>query len=267
MTSSPALYDAPSPSREHLRELGRRLGRALGRRPGLTLKEVSARAGLSETYYGMIQRGQRRPSRHVFDRLMVVLDVPPEERVEMLELLRDDHRADADRRLGGLLVAEPSNAEGTPRQDVGRREYTSSEYVADASVLVKPFTRHDEADRAKAVALLRAHADQRCRIVLPEFARFEILNAIRFGRSAIAAHTAEALLALRDFGLHFSVIDHSTLERAVGLSWTHDLSIYDAAYVALAEGLEAPLVTADTKLANRLRSHRLVVRLADFEVP
>jgi predicted nucleic acid-binding protein len=267
MTSPSAVYDAPSSSREHLRELGQRLSRALGRQRGLTLKEVSARAGLSETYYGMIQRGQRRPSRHVFDRLMVVLDVPPDERAEMLELLRDDHRAGAERRLGGLLVAEPGHAEGTPRQDLGRGEPAASDYVVDASVLVKPFTRHDEADRAKAVALLRAHADRRCRIVLPEFARFEILNAIRFGRLAIAAHTAEALLALRDFGLHFSGIDHRTLERAVALSWTHDLSIYDAAYAALAESLEAPFVTADTKLANRLRDHRLVVRLADAEVP
>ena len=198
---------------------------------------------------------------------MIVLDISPDERMEMLELLREDHRADADRRLGGLLVAEPTNAEGAPGEDVGRRQYASTDCVADASVLVKPFTRHDEADRAKALALLGAHADRRCRIVLPEFARFEILNAIRFGRLAIAAHTGEALLALRDFGLHFSGIDHRTIERAVGLSWTHNLSIYDAAYVALAESLEAPFVTADTKLANRLRGHRLVVRLADFEVP
>jgi predicted nucleic acid-binding protein len=74
-------------------------------------------------------------------------------------------------------------------------------------------------------------------------------------------------LALRDFGRHFSVIDHPTLERTVGISWSYDLSIYDAADVALAESLEVPLVTADTKLANRLLSHRLVTRLADFEVP
>ncbi len=225
---------------------------------------MSARAGLSETYYGMIERGQRRPSRAVLDRLAGILNLLPGERAETMGLLHGAHRAASEGRSRFPGVAEPGPGEEAGEPDI---RPLSVEYVVDASVLVKPFTRHDEADRARSVALLQAHAERRCRVVLPDFARLEILNAVRFGRRAVAGHTTEVLLALQDLGLRFAVLDHSTLERAVALSWTQEISIYDAAYVALAEHLEAPLVTADTKLFNRVRGHRLVTLLADFEVP
>jgi len=57
------------------------------------------------------------------------------------------------------------------------------------------------------------------------------------------------------------------LERAVALSWDRGVSVFDAAYVALAETLDAPLITADTKLSTRLQGHPLLRLLADFEVP
>jgi len=48
------------------------------------------------------------------------------------------------------------------------------------------------------------------------------------------------------------------LERAWALR--HNMTAYDAVYVALAEGLEARLLTADERLANAARVH------ADLEV-
>jgi len=51
---------------------------------------------------------------------------------------------------------------------------------------------------------------------------------------------------------------HGFLERALGL--LRNLTVYDAVYVALAEALDAPLLTRDAKLARAAR-HRVAVRL------
>ena len=57
---------------------------------------------------------------------------------------------------------------------------THARYVLDASVAAKWFTRHDETDRHKAVALRALHQSGRCTLVVPEFSLLEILNAVRF---------------------------------------------------------------------------------------
>ena len=74
----------------------------------------------------------------------------------------------------------------------------------------------------------------------------------------LAAEPAiEALHDLRD--LRLVRHGHSTLiDRAWALR--HDLTVYDAVYIALAEALEAPLVTTDRRLASA-PGHDAEVRL------
>jgi transcriptional regulator with XRE-family HTH domain len=180
MTTRLAPYVTPAPP-STWQQLGTRLERVRRRHSGLRLNELGGRAQLSETYYGMIERGQRRPSRAVLDRLLDVLTVTPRERKEIDALFLETHQADAKRRAKPLAVAErppdddidaeaPSRARGP--------EAGLAALVIDASVLVKPFTRHDEADRAKSLGLLERHAERRCRIAMPEFGRFEVMNAV-----------------------------------------------------------------------------------------
>ena len=72
-----------------------------------------------------------------------------------------------------------------------------------------------------------------------------------------AGPAIEALHDLRDLRLvrhgHWALIDRA---------WTlrHNLTMYDAVYVALAEALEAPLVTTDRRLASA-PGHDAEVRL------
>ena len=270
MTTSLAPYVTPAPPHTW-RQLGVRLERVRRRHSGLTLKELSGRAQLSEAYYGMIERGQRRPSRGVLNRILAVLGVTARERREIDALFLETHQAGAERRAKPFAVAErPPDDDGIDAEapSSGRGPHVGlAAFVIDASVLVKPFTRHDEADRAKSLALLERHAVRRCRIALPEFGRFEVMNAVRFSRHADEGQTTAALRALDRFGLDFVVLAPRALERAVALSWDRGVSVYDAAYVALAETLDAPLITADTKLSTRLQGHPLLRLLADFEVP
>lgn len=142
---------------------------------------------------------------------------------------------------------------------------THAEYVLDASVAAKWFVRQEEADREKALALRDLHRRRRCRLALPEFGLLEVLNTIRFSPRAVEADTAEALAALRDLQLQLHPLDWDLLRKATAIGWAYRIALYDAAYVALAERLGFPLLTADEALLKKMRGHSIVLRLRDLE--
>ena len=56
----------------------------------------------------------------------------------------------------------------------------------------------------------------------------------------------------------------AVLQSALRLSCEHDVSVYDACYVALADALGIPVITADDRLVRRLEGTRhAVVHLRD----
>jgi predicted nucleic acid-binding protein len=142
---------------------------------------------------------------------------------------------------------------------------THASYVLDASVVAKWFTRHEEPDREKAVALRDLHCRGRCRLVLPEFGLLEVLNAIRFSRRAQEPDVTAALTVLKDLGLEIRPMDWDVLRKTVAISWSYGVTLYDAAYVALAERLGYPLITADDALRRRMKGHSIVIPLALLE--
>jgi predicted nucleic acid-binding protein len=140
-------------------------------------------------------------------------------------------------------------------------------YVLDASVAAKWFTRHEEADRHKAVALRAMHFSGRCALVVPEFSLLEILNAVRYSGRAEEADAARALALLERLRLEIVTLDWALLHKATTIAWETGVSLYDAAYVALAESVGFPLVTADEAMVRKLPGRASVVRLADLELP
>jgi len=87
-------------------------------------------------------------------------------------------------------------------------------------------------------------------IVAPDLLPYEVTNVLRRHRNAGRLSEAEARLALA--GLHHLPIDlwsHALLAERVW-SLGANLSAYDAAYVALAERLDAVLLTADARIAG-----------------
>lgn len=140
-------------------------------------------------------------------------------------------------------------------------------YVLDASVAAKWFTGHGEADRDKAFALRELHRTRRCRLVVPEFGLLEVLNAVRFSPRASEADTAEALAGLKDLDLQIGPLNWDLLRKATAIAWGYRVALYDAVYVALAELLGYPFVTADEALIKQMRGHSIVLRLRDLEFP
>jgi predicted nucleic acid-binding protein len=116
--------------------------------------------------------------------------------------------------------------------------------VVDASVLA-PTLADDGPDGDHARARLRGH-----RLAAPELIDLETTSVIRRQFHAGRLDRRRAELALADLiALPLHRAPHRPL---LARCWElrENLTVYDAAYVALAERLDAVLVTADARLVN-----------------
>ena len=143
---------------------------------------------------------------------------------------------------------------------------THPKYVLDASVAAKWYTRHDETDRHKAIALRAMHQSGRCTLVVLEFSLLEILNAVRFSERAEEEDATRALGLLERLRLEVVPLDWELLRKATAIAWAFRVSLYDATYVALAEQQGFPLLTADEAMVRKMKGHNIVVRLGDMEL-
>lgn len=138
-------------------------------------------------------------------------------------------------------------------------------YVVDASVLVKWFLHKEEADRDRALALRELHISGRSIIFVPQLALLEVLNAIRFAPKAKEEDGETALEALRDLHLEIKPPDYDVLRKSNAVAWAYKITIYDALYVALAEQMGYPFITADEAMIRKLTGHSIVVPLSGLE--
>lgn len=139
-------------------------------------------------------------------------------------------------------------------------------YVLDSSVIVKWFLHHQEADRDKALALRDLHIAGRSKIHIPRLALLEVLNAIRFNSKADEEDGAMALETLQDLHLEINSGDINVLRKTNAIAWAYKITIYDALYVALAEQIGYPLITADEVMVKKLKGHSIVVPLREIDL-
>lgn len=126
--------------------------------------------------------------------------------------------------------------------------------VVDASVLLTALL-DDGSDGDTSRTHLRGES-----LAAPELIDLEILSAVRGLHRAGKVPTRRAEVALQDLrDLPMQRVAHGPLIRRC---WElrDNLTPYDAAYVALAEAVAAPLVTADLGLAQT-RGARCEIRL------
>ena len=138
--------------------------------------------------------------------------------------------------------------------------------VVDASVAIKLFLIEPLSDRADTLFDHLTNSPP-ARFYVPDLFFAECANTLwkyvhHFGYSPHAARQDLSDL----LHLPFRVAPTADLvEEALNLALTHDITIYDAVYVALGARLSLPVVTADEALVRRLTGTGLDVRsLADW---
>lgn len=121
---------------------------------------------------------------------------------------------------------------------------TPERAVVDASVLVKVLL--DPTTPAEGLSTRLASAQ----LHAPDHVAVEVISALR--RLRISGRIAEPEARLALLGFWSLTIQLWRLELLAERMWQlgHSLSSYDAAYVALAERLDVPLLTADKRLAG-----------------
>lgn len=133
--------------------------------------------------------------------------------------------------------------------------------VADASVVVKWFLVEEGSDRALLLRddFVAGDVELHAPAVLP----FEVLNALRYSSVLTEEAALQAQAVLDGYALRIHALEGTLARRAVHIAFAEDLSLYDAAYLALAKEIGARVVTADRLLVRA--GGRSSIPLAEYE--
>jgi len=130
--------------------------------------------------------------------------------------------------------------------------------VADASVVAKWFLDEDFSEKAR---LLRdSFITGKLIISVPCLLFYETLNVLKYARLYSSEELADAANSLSKYGFDVWEPRGRISEETAKTSLKCDISIYDAAYVALASHLHAALYTADQELVQKVPKHARHIR-------
>lgn len=137
----------------------------------------------------------------------------------------------------------------------------SADCVVDASVGIKLFVNEDLSEVADRL-FARLAAQPAPQFYVPDLFYVECANILwkyvhRFGYSPENAR--QDVADLRTLAL-VTISMADLIEPALNLALTHDITAYDASYVALAQQLDLPLITADVPLARKLTGSGIIIQ-------
>jgi len=142
----------------------------------------------------------------------------------------------------------------------------SSPCVVDASVGIKLFVKEELKDVAESLFVI-VTASPEARRYVPDLFFAECANVLWKYVYRCGYSEAEARRNLSGlFALDLARISTPTLvPEALKIATAHSISVYDACYVATADLVGAPLITADQRLVKRLaKSNYQVCYLGDL---
>lgn len=137
-------------------------------------------------------------------------------------------------------------------------------YVVDASVVVKWFSELEE-DVENAVKLLSSHVEGTSPLASSSLVLYEVCNALRFNPNLGEDDLSMAARSL--VKLELELVDFPEISEAtIALAFSRDITIYDAAYIAVSQTYHIPLITADYKLLTKIKGIPLVMPLREMEL-
>ena len=136
--------------------------------------------------------------------------------------------------------------------------------VIDASVVIASLLP-DEPYRAASLRILKGFLSGNLELLAVPLLRFEITNALWKAISRGRTKLSDAQAALREFEAFNLPERKVATQEILRIAHTYNRSAYDAAYLALAEREQIPLVTADKRLYNAMKDRSsLILWVEDF---
>jgi predicted nucleic acid-binding protein len=89
-------------------------------------------------------------------------------------------------------------------------------------------------------------------------------NALRYNPNLSAKDVNEALDSILDVGFEVRRADKKTMQDAINIAFKYNITIYDAYFIALSRVEGKPLITADYKLTERVKTIKGIIKLLDI---
>ena len=128
--------------------------------------------------------------------------------------------------------------------------------VLDASVVIKWFKQEIYTDIATKIK--DDFVNGIYEIVVPDLILYEITNALRYDKRFDDKFIKESLDNLLKMEINIVIPSQRLISRSIELSYSSNVTIYDATYIALAELNGAIFVTADETLYKKSKRMKLV---------
>ena len=124
-----------------------------------------------------------------------------------------------------------------------------SEIVVDTSVIVKWYIPEQHHEQAR--ALRDAYLDGEFDLVAPALMPFEAVNALKYSGHYEGESLKEASKSLPEYGI--DLVSFNKTGPIAEIANDLDITIYDAAYIALAQNHDTKAYTADGNLLDNLK--------------
>ncbi len=137
--------------------------------------------------------------------------------------------------------------------------------VIDTSVLIKWFLQEEIlADRA--LLIRQDFLDGHTTLICPVISIYECANVLCYKNNWTLEEVQSAVTSLLDMSITWYPPSVTVFRRTVEIARQAAITVYDAAFVALAESQRAPFITSDKKLVNKLPDYKFVHFLGDIHI-
>lgn len=127
----------------------------------------------------------------------------------------------------------------------------SKKVILDTSVIVKWFSLENLSEIA--LKLRDKIYMEEVYAVIPDLVLYELTNSLKNKKELNSEIVKEAIDYLADMQLDIIYPSANIIKEAVDLSYTLNITSYDAYFVALAKETDLTLITADFKLYEKLK--------------
>ncbi len=129
--------------------------------------------------------------------------------------------------------------------------------IVDSSVAVKWLSDQNEMYLSQAYEILSKAEKGTIEIALPELAKYEICNALLNKNMGEGVNVP--ISTLFNLLINFVPLDKELAQNTMEIAMTDKITFYDAAFLALAKKLEAPLITDNPKHQKKLHTPEIKV--------